>query len=759
MVLLLVVTAIAGALTLLIDAGINNARQQQVTEAGSYFARRIDKLEDDWRNSAFSVAQQAEMWMSGSDAAPDAVLNARMRTLLLTLLEQTDFTYATISDAGGAVLFRFGTRSQEAPQATSGGPGQAAWAWSQGDGLVYRIVDGGALRFGSTPARLTLYAPVDNAVLSRLVYPSTGLKLLRNGQTVAEIPHVSSQALAGMSHSAAFDLRWNNAPDAPLLAISRSFESPLSPLQLLLALAAAAVLLVGGSWLVLGRWVQSQTTRLHALQKSAAEFAAVGVSTSVPQAIQAQLQAVAAAPDDIGRLADNLSVLMHRTTEQQAEQVMAREALSQSNALLEQRVAERTAQLAVANDALATRADLAEAATQAKSRFLANMSHEIRTPLNAILGFAQLLGRDAHATPTQSDQIGKIASAGRHLLALINDVLDLSKIEAGEVQIEAADFHLSEVLRAVHSIIAEQARAKGLRLLVDISGVPTWLHGDAMRLRQALLNLASNAVKFTSSGSVALRVQLVAEADGELLLRFSVQDTGIGISADTLPRLFQDFVQADASTTRRYGGTGLGLAITRRLAQLMGGEAGADSTLGVGSTFWFTARMARGVGAEPGVTQPLSPPAPAPTPVAAAAAVAGADVQTQLRQRHGQARILVVEDNELNRELALAFLSGVGLTADTANDGHEAVQRAQAVAYDLILMDMQMSGMDGLEATRAIRALPDRAATPILAMTASAFAEEREQCLAAGMNDFIIKPVNPSALHAALLKWLEPVSD
>jgi CheY-like chemotaxis protein len=271
-----------------------------------------------------------------------------------------------------------------------------------------------------------------------------------------------------------------------------------------------------------------------------------------------------------------------------------------------------------------------------------------------------------------------------------------------------------------------------------------------MRMRQALLNFAGNAVKFTRTGSVTLRARLLEEADGELLVHCSVQDSGIGIAAEQLPRLFQDFEQADASTTRQDGGTGLGLVITRRLAQLMGGDAGAESTLGVGSTFWFTARLRRGVAAEPGVAVAASVSAP----VAPADATESTGVQQQLSQRHGQARILIVEDNEVNRELAMAWLDDVGLSADTANDGREAVQRAQAVAYDLVLMDMQMPVMDGLEATRAIRALPGRADTPILAMTANAFEEERALCLGAGMNDFVIKPVDVNALYACMLKWL-----
>jgi signal transduction histidine kinase/ActR/RegA family two-component response regulator len=380
----------------------------------------------------------------------------------------------------------------------------------------------------------------------------------------------------------------------------------------------------------------------------------------------------------------------------------------------------------------------AEAANRAKGTFLANMSHELRTPMNAILGMTSIMLRHAQDMKVK-DQLGKVDKAAKYLLAVINDILDLSKIDAERLTLEKNDFLLSDVLGSVSDVIGYKATAKGLQLRLDLApGLAKLnLQGDSLRLSQILINLTGNALKFTEKGSVTLRIAPQEDTPNDVLLRFEIQDTGIGISADAQERLFSAFEQADSSMTRKYGGTGLGLAISKRLAELMGGDIGVESELGKGTTFWFTARFGK-------AENPLRP----------SNVTAGDWAERQLRANFSGAKILLAEDEPINQEVSSALLEEAGLNVDIAEDGEKAVSMASTQHYDLILMDIQMPVLNGIEATRAIRALPGEAATPILAMTANAFDDDRERCIEAGMNDHIGKPVDPDTLFQTLLKWL-----
>lgn len=434
------------------------------------------------------------------------------------------------------------------------------------------------------------------------------------------------------------------------------------------------------------------------------------------------------------------------TVQDVTEKILFAQELDNCRKNLEAIVEERTRQLVDAKN-------LAEEANKAKSLFLSNISHEIRTPMNAIVNYAYLIQRDP-LNANQQDYIKKITAASKNLLQIINDVLDFSKIESGKLSFESQTFELSRIYDYIYGLVAGDVQAKGIEVVIDLEAVPWKLRGDSVRLGQILLNLLANAVKFTQTGFIYLRAWELERYESYVIIRFEVEDTGIGISEEQINRLFSEFEQADNSTTRLYGGTGLGLAISRKLTTLMGGQIGVNSLPGQGSTFWLEIPFELPEPSEEdsslkqhfGDIQAITIDCDQEKPL---------DMESAIRLREQrEISILLVEDNLINQDVVARLLQTTGIHVEIASNGQEAIEKIRSKDFDLVFMDVQMPVMDGYEATEKIRKMKRGISLPIIAMTANAFEDDKKKAFSIGMNDYLSKPVEPNDLFACLIKWI-----
>ncbi len=705
-----------------IDDGLRRAREAQA----SFSAVRRAVLLDQARSVAQVPHLRAVLDTPGVD-------RVTVGYTLSSLGEALGASLLFVTDAGGKVLADT-LESGESAQDLSGAADELAGAESCG----IRDYAGRAYLVAVSPVTL------DNSVLglvglgydlddhARDLSRVTGLyvAIVRDGRLLADAWEDDSAEVSDSSSRVLVDAasrRSSEADAAPRVSIGeREYMAtgvrlpdgtelvlgrPLDDVLVHFERARRELWLLGlaitGVGLLVSQWISSRIARpIRALTAAAHDLAQGDLATVVDVRSEDEVGLLARAFNDMSR---RLSALMRETTE---------------------------------------KARAAERANAAKSVFLATMSHEMRTPLNSVLGFAEDL-LQTELDDEQREELGLIRHSGQDLLAIIEDVLDFAKIEAGRLQLEWIEFDLEGCLRRVAESLQPAADAKGLPLRIEMGAdVPALLVGPASRLRQVVLNLASNAIKFTSSGAVELRASHVAAEGNDVVLRIEVEDSGIGIPADRLDRLFQPFSQLDSGNDRRYGGTGLGLAICKELAGMMGGEVGVRSEPGKGSTFWFTARL-RAARAGSDSARDRARPAADAEPSAPNGALTA--------ERRATERILVAEDNRINQKMISVVLRRAGWSHEIAENGREAVELATSGAFDLVLMDCQMPTMDGFEATRRIRTTELAAVRhlPIVALTANAFESDREACLAAGMDEFLSKPLEAKKLVALLDRLLE----
>lgn len=690
--------------------------QQRLEETLQHYAARTKGIDRNWLRQADTLRVQLEFSEMLVDP-DDRQRQARLSALVNSLGGRWSFAHLALYDARGQRLF--GDAAIPALDAPVGPRPQFGWMYDEAQSVLYRTV---WLSVGIGPSRgdLLLLAPVDNSLLGDNAVPDTTLSLHWAGTELATSIHSAGAARpAAGAHHAQGRVRWagSQAP-GPILHIVRQAANPVNAAELLgiVAVAGAAAVLLG--WIVFGRWLRRHAARLATLERAATEFSATRVmSENLEQQVAETMRG---ASDEMYRLGDGLRSLMREVTASDAAQ-------RELKLGLEERVRQRTHELAQARDA-------ALAASRAKEQFLANMSHELRTPLSGLLGGLELM-RDLGPGEQQRHMLDVASRSGEALLAVINDVLDHSKIEAGKLMLASQSFRVDELLAEVVALFAASAARKGLVLGGDCDprAAACWVEGDPMRLRQVLLNLVGNALKFTDRGHVSVRLRITDDASAQVGLRFEVEDSGIGIDPAAQRQLFEAFVQADSSDRRLRGGTGLGLAISRRLVQLMGGEIEVQSEPGRGSTFGF------------GLSLPRAWPQSAGFEA----------LPEQLPALAGS--VLLVEDNPVVCLVASAMLQQCGLQVAECHDGAEAVEALRQAPVDLVLMDCQMPVLDGFAATTQIRAheaAKGSRRTPIVALTANALEGDAERCRAAGMDGYVTKPFSQEDLVRALAPWL-----